>query len=51
VAILVASVSLPLAAIVANQPRRRGQPGPAVSDARSVHPESPDPKHRVIDPE
>ena len=51
VAILVAAVCLPTAAIVANQPRRRAQPGEPVLDARTVHPESPDPRHRTIDPD
>jgi hypothetical protein len=51
VAILVASLSLPLAAIVANQPRRRGEPGVPVQEARRQHPEASDPTHRVIDPD
>jgi hypothetical protein len=50
-AILVAAVSLPVAAIVANSPRRRGQPGLPVQEARTVHPESSDPQHRLIDPD
>jgi hypothetical protein len=51
VAILVAAISLPTAAIVANSPRKRGRPGIPVQDARAAHPEAPDPHHRVIDPE
>ena len=51
VAILVAAVCLPTAAIVANQPRRRSGPGLPVQEARSAHPESEDPQHRVIDPD
>ena len=51
VAILVAAVSLPTAAIVANQPRRRPGPAVPVQEARTAHPESEDPQHRVIDPD
>jgi hypothetical protein len=51
VAILVAALSLPTAAIIANQPRRRGEPGAPVTDARKSHPEASDPEHRVIDPD
>ena len=51
VAILVAALCLPTAAIVANQPRRRVGPGQPVQEARSVHPEAGDPQHRVIDPD
>jgi hypothetical protein len=51
VAILVAAVCLPVAAIFANQPRRRPGPGIPVQDARSTHPERADPEHRVIDPD
>jgi hypothetical protein len=51
VAIVVAALCLPTAAIVANQPRRRPGPTPPVQDARSAHPEQADPQHRVIDPD
>lgn len=51
VAIVVAAVCLPTAAIVANQPMRRTEPGKSVADARSEHPEAPDPEHRIIDPD
>jgi hypothetical protein len=51
VAIVVAALCLPTAAIVANSPRRRVGPGQPVQDARTVHPESGDPQHRVIDPD
>ena len=51
VAILVAAICLPTAAIVANQPMRRITPGESVSDARRIHPEAPDPEHRIIDPD
>ncbi|MDQ1630407.1 MAG: hypothetical protein QOC80_379 [Frankiaceae bacterium] len=51
VAILVAAICLPTAAIVANQPMRRIEPGESVTDARRIHPEAPDPEHRIIDPD
>lgn len=51
VAILVAALCLPTAAIVANQPRRRPPPEQPVQDARTVQTESHDPHHRVIDPD
>jgi DUF3099 family protein len=51
VAIIVAALCLPTAAIMANQPRRPVGPGQPVQEARSAHPESTDPDHRVIDPD
>ncbi len=51
VAAVVAAVSLPTAAIVANGPRRAAEPGTGVRDARAEHPEASDPRHRVIDPD
>jgi hypothetical protein len=51
VAIVVAALCLPTAAIVANQPRRRPGPGLPVQEARTAHPDQADPQHRVIDPD
>jgi hypothetical protein len=51
VAIVIAAVSLPTAAIVANGPRRSAEPGPGVQDARAEQPNTPNPQHRVIDPD
>lgn len=50
-AILVAAICLPTAAIVANAPFRRNLPAVPVQEARTTHPEAPDPGHRVIDPD
>lgn len=51
VAILVAAICLPTAAIVANAPVRRNLPAVPVQEARAAHPDEPDPGHRVIDPD
>lgn len=51
VAIVVAAVCMPTAAMVANNPMRRVGPGVPVQEARTLHPEAPDPRHRVIDPD